>query len=112
MAAPQRKKDPRVDELADEAKSLEKGFERVEDAIFQALTNMGIHERAERIRLLGQIKAELWRRGAPERERERQERRELEEHRRADMLRDAWAHERRQPPDTYTPSDPPRRAKR
>ena len=39
-------------------------------------------------------------------EKEKQEQREIDDMRQEQMMRDAWRHEKRQPPDTYYPSDP------
>lgn len=89
--------------LADEAQQLAPRFERLETAAYQALTNHRI-QGAERTRMFGQIMAELRKREAA--------RKRADEHRRDEMrpgpariqpgiFKDAYAHERSQPPDTY-----------
>ncbi len=97
--------DPKVNEFADEAMAFRDDFEDVKDAIWRVLDNAQIRDQRERAILFRQIMAVLKRRNKTNEVLTPEERAIVEEEKRERMLREAMAHEKRQPPDTYFPSD-------
>lgn len=92
--------------LIAEAISLMQRYER-DDAIWQALSNLRIEERSERMRLFRLIKTELIKREARDLKQIRLEKTISETLRREQLLQDARAHELRQPRDTWDPTYDP-----
>ena len=89
--------------LADETEFW-KGKLTGDNAIYRALQNAGIRDLGEKKKWIGRMKAELWRR-ARAREQQSIQRTETDEAilrmQREQMMRDAYAHEKRQPRDAY-----------
>lgn len=89
--------------LADEAQQLAPRFERLENAAYQALNNHRI-QGAERTKLFGKIMAELRRREAIRKRADEQRRDAMQPgplRIQPNVYKDAFAHEKNQPPDTY-----------
>lgn len=89
--------------LADEAQQLAPRFERLETAAYQALTNHRV-QGAERTKLFGKIMAELRKREAIRRRADEQRRDAMQPgplRLQPGAYKDAFAHERSQPPETY-----------
>lgn len=82
--------------LADEAQQLAPRFERLENAAYQALTNHRV-QGTERTKLFGKIMAELRKRETIRKQADERRRDEMQ----PGVYKDAYAHESRQPPDTY-----------
>ncbi|MBM5789945.1 hypothetical protein FJZ23_02565 [Candidatus Parcubacteria bacterium] len=92
-----------MQQVLEEAKALQDRYNNPDDAIWQALSNSGVTDRSTRIRTFKEVKTELSRALAHERKREQEEREIIEEDRREQMLRDAWAHQMSQPRDAWDP---------
>jgi len=91
--------------MADEAEKLASRFARLADAVYQTLTNNHV-EGKRRTESFGRIMAELRKREAVRSRanaRATDARAAIEADRRNTMMRDAFAHEKRQPPDAYDP---------
>src|SRR3989339_1717642 len=99
----ERSEDRNLRLLADESEQLAPRFTRLADAVYGALNNHRIQD-ADRTKMFGKIMAELTRRKAI-RDRADQKRRDDTEpgpmRIQPGAYKDAYAHERAQPPDTY-----------
>jgi hypothetical protein len=93
-----------LDKLVREATALRHRYE-ADACIWQALTNLGVKNQGERTRLFKQVKTQLAKRETEGRKQQKMFEQELAEVEKAEMMRDAYRHEKSQPPDTYSVVD-------
>ncbi len=89
-----------LDKLVREATALRYRYE-ADACIWQALTNLGVRNQGERTQLFKKVKLQLAKRVSEGREQRKDFDEAFAAANRADMMRDAYRHEKNQPRDAY-----------